>query len=152
MYSEKEASAIKQKFWTSFGQYMAPVASLSGEKINWINYKTGIKGISLKANADNNQAFVAIEISVSDKIIQENYFKLFHTFKKQFKDIAGDGWDMQPAYISSQGNNISRISTELNQVNIFRESDWPRIITFLKEKMIAFDAFWVEYKPAFETI
>ena len=150
MYSEKEASAIRQKFWTSFGLYMAPVPSASGEKINWINYKTGIKGIYFKADADNNRTFVAIEISLPDKIMQQKHLDIFLNFRAQFESIAGTDWDMRSSVYTSHGKDVSRISTELNGVNIFRENQWPDIIAFLKKNMTAFDAFWHEFKPAFE--
>ena len=48
MYNRNEMARIKQDFWTSFGKYMLPVQPAGDEKINWINYKTGIKGIFLK--------------------------------------------------------------------------------------------------------
>ena len=34
MYSKQEASFLNQKFWTSLGQYLAPIPSAEGEKIN----------------------------------------------------------------------------------------------------------------------
>ena len=57
MYSRQEASILKQEFWTSFGLYMNPVLSSEGEKINWVNYKTGEKGIRFKMHADNRSAY-----------------------------------------------------------------------------------------------
>ena len=85
MYTKQEASLIRQKFWTVFGQYLSPIPGAGGEKVNWINYKTGVKGISFKMNADNNRAYVSIEISLSDKNVQLQYFDLFKGFKKQFE-------------------------------------------------------------------
>ena len=135
-----------------FGQYMRPVPSASGEKVNWINYKTGIKGIFFKTNADNNQAVVSIEISLPDKVLQQHYFQQFLNFKKAFEQAAGKDWEMKPSFITEHGTDISRISTELNNVNIFRETDWPEIISFLKKNMMALDVFWSEFGAAFEMI
>ena len=133
-----------------FGQYMRPVPSASGEKVNWVNYKTGIKGIFFKMNVDNNQALVSIEISPNERSLQQRYFEMFLNFKKAFEKVAGKDWDMRSVFITEQGAEISRISAELNGVNIFRESDWPEIISFLKKSIIALDAFWSEFGPAFE--
>ncbi len=152
MYNKQEASAVRQKFWTGFGKYLSPVPSASGEKVNWINYKTGVKGISFKMNADNNQAMVAVEIFVADKALQQQYFDLFISFKKQFEKAAGKDWAMRSQFTTEEGKDIARISTELNNINIFRESDWPAVISFLKQHIIALDAFWDEFKPAFEMI
>jgi hypothetical protein len=150
MYNKQEASAVRQKFWTRFGQYMLPVPSADGGKINWINYKTGIKGISFKMNADNNRAYVAIEISHADNEMQQKYFEIFRNFKKPFIAIAGKDWDTREHYTKEDGKDIARIWVELNNINIFRETDWPAIISFLKQHIMALDVFWSEYKPAFE--
>ena len=42
MYSKQELSRIREEFWTSFGRYMQPILSADGEKVNWVNYKTGM--------------------------------------------------------------------------------------------------------------
>ena len=131
---------------------MSPVPSAGEEKVNWINYKTGIKGISFKTNADNNRAYVVIEIFSADKELQQKYFEIFLHFKKQFEAAAGKDWDMRQHFTTEDGKDIARISTELNGINIFRETDWPAIISFLKTKIMGLDGFWSEFKSAFEMI
>ena len=82
MYSKQEASQLRQEFWTAFGQYMSPVLSSEGEKINWINYKTGEKDIFFRINADNKKASIAIELTHKDVGVQELYFEQFQQLKK----------------------------------------------------------------------
>ncbi len=89
MYSQAEVSYIKQKFWTSFGMYMAPVPSATLEKVNWVNYKTGIKGISFKMDADKDTASVIIEIFLKDTMLQHQYFEIFNSFANAFKKRCG---------------------------------------------------------------
>ena len=148
MYSEKEASAIRKKFWTSLGQYMAPVPSASGESVNWINYKTGIKGISFKMNADTAGVYAAVEIYNQDIMLQHHYFDLFHKFARG-SDIFSDRL-FRKDYITESGITLSSISVELKGVNILREDDWPTMISFIKKHLIILDEFWNEFKPAFE--
>jgi hypothetical protein len=150
MYTKEEASAVRQKFWTSFGKYMQPVPSITGEKVNWINYKTGIKGFAFKMDADNNRALVTIEIRLANEVLQHQYFDVIKNAEKQFVKIAGKDWNFNKTCVNNYGKSISTISIELNQINIFRESEWPTIISFLKQHIIALDAFWAEYKIAFE--
>lgn len=150
MYTKAEATTIKQKFWTSFGMYMSPVPSATEEKINWINYKTGIKGISFKMDADKHSAFVSVEIFLKNTMLQHQYFDIFNNFAQQFESIAGKDWQFNREDFIEQKGNISRIAIKLNNVNVFMEDDWPAIIAFLKKHLIALDAFWAEYKPAFQ--
>jgi hypothetical protein len=152
MYTKAEASLIRQKFWTSFGKYMQPVPSASGDKVNWINYKTGIKGISFKLNADASKATIAIEISLVDTAVQHQYFDIFTSFKNQFLASVGIDWIKDKYSVSEYEKEISVIFKELNNINIYREKDWPTIIAFLKQHIIALDVFWNEYKVAFEIL
>lgn len=152
MYTNAEASAIRQKFWTSFGMYMSPVPSATAEKVNWINYKTGIKGISFKMNADKEQASVAVEIFLKDTMLQHQYFDIFNSFAPQFECIAGKDWIFERSFFVEHKPDVSIISVELKSVNIFKQTDWPTIISFLKQYITGLDAFWAEYKPAFELI
>jgi len=152
MYSKAEASFITQKFWTSFGIYMSPVPSASLEKVNWINYKTGIKGIIFKLNADKTSATVTVEIFLKDTMLQHQYFHTFTNFAEAFTNIAGKDWLFNnDSYLENKGV-VNTIMVEIKNVNIFREKDWPTIISFLKHYMIGLDAFWAAYKPAFELI
>ncbi len=152
MYTKEQASLVRQKFWTSFGRYMQPVPSASGEDVHWINYKTGIRGISFKMNVDNNKATVVVEILLVDELIQHKYFDVFEANKNAFFKIVGNNWTLQKDYTNENNKSLSILSTELNQVNIFRETDWPIIISFLKTNIIALDNFWAAYKVAFELI
>ncbi len=150
MYSVEEASAARQKFWTTFGKYMQPVPNADAKKINWVNYKTGIKGIFFKMNANSNFASIAIEFSSKNSVLQHQYFQIFTTFTKQFSEIVGIDWVYNEFGFDENVNSISTVSLQLKKVNVFKESDWPTIITFFKTNLIALDTFWVEYKFAFE--
>jgi hypothetical protein len=151
MYTKEEASKVRQKFWTSFGKYMQPVPSASGEKVNWINFKTAVKGIHFKMDADNISAYVAIEFTHNDSDLQKKQFETFVALKKHFVKIAGKGWTIVENYISADGKTIPCAIIELHNIKIFRESDWPAIISFFKLHIIALDQFWNDWKPAFET-
>jgi hypothetical protein len=48
MDTKQEASLTRQHFWTVFSQYMTPVLSAEGLRINWINYNTGDKLLCIK--------------------------------------------------------------------------------------------------------
>jgi Domain of unknown function (DUF4268) len=152
MYTKAEASAVKQKFWTSYGKYMQPVPSASGEKVNWINYKTGIKGIYFKMDANKDFAFISIEIFLSNKTLEHLYYQTFRNLAKQFEEVVGGGWEMKENVVTNDYKSVSIIYSKLQNVNIFKESDWPNIIGFLKKNIILLDEFWNSYKPAFELL
>jgi hypothetical protein len=149
MYTKQQASLLRQEFWTSFGKYMAPIPSASGEKTNWINYKTGIRHIAFKMEADNKTAFIAIEITHSDASLREHYFKKFELLKSELHSQLPDSWQWQLHTIDPYGKQLSRIWMPLENTNIFDKKNWPQLISFFKQHMIALDAFWNDYKEAF---
>src|SRR5665647_1620100 len=150
MYSKQEASLLTQQFWTSFGLYIAPVLSAEGERINWVNYKTGEKDIRFIMMVDNKAAKISIILSHKDTALQKLCFDKFVQLKKIFHQITGEEWQWQSLITDQYGKTISEIYTTLHHVNILNKPDWPAIISFLKPRMIALDTFWCEYKYAFE--
>lgn len=152
MYSKHEASQLKQEFWTTFGQYMSPILSAEGEKVNWVNYKTGEKNISFRMDADNKKAIIAIELTHKDKEIQHIYFEQFLQFKTLFNDATKEEWTWQLHTYDEHGKLISKIFTETTGVSIFQKQDWPGLISFFKPRLIALDEFWSQVKYAFETL
>ena len=152
MYSRQEASQLRQQFWTAFGQYMSPVLSADGEKVNWINYKTGIRGIAFRMDADTERATIAIEISGKDPNLQQRYFQQFQQLSSLLYEALGDSWNEQPYQQDAYGNTTSRIYTQLQNISIFRREDWPQLISFFKPRIIALDAFWSTARYVFEAL
>lgn len=101
-------------------------------------------------DADNNRAFAAIEIYTADRALQYRYFDLMLSLQNRFEEMAGKDFDFSKSYISETGKEISRIWIELNGINIFRENQWPDMISFLKKNIISLDRFWTEYKDVFD--
>ena len=141
MFSRKETSELRKEFWTAFGQYMAPVLSADGEKINWINYKTGVKGIQFKMNAEGNNAEISIEINHPDLLTQEIIFEKFGELKNILQEALEEEWTWVLHSTTDQRKTISKIYTERKGINVIRKEDWPGLISFFKPRMIAMDKF-----------
>jgi hypothetical protein len=152
MYSKQEAAQLKQAFWTTFGQYMSPVLSAEGEKVNWVNYKTGEKNILFRMTANNKMAGIAIEITHKDRDIQQLYFEQFRELAKFLESATGEKWRWQLHTTDDWGRTVSRIGTGLEGVSIFKKDDWPHLISFFKQRMIALDEFWSNVKYSFESL
>jgi hypothetical protein len=152
MFSKQESAQLKKEFWTAFGQYMKPVPSAEGEKINWVNYKTGEKDIFFKMNADNKGATIAIEISHPDLVIQQIYFEQFQQLKSMLESSLQEEWRWSLHTRDETGKIISKIFKTLEDVSVFNKSDWPAIISFFKPRIVALDDFWSAAKYGFEAL
>jgi len=152
MYTREEASKIKQEFWTRFGRYMLPILSAEGQKVNWVNYKTGIPNLYFRMNASKDDATLSVEIMHRDTAFAEKIYRQFELLRPMLEAHTSEEWEWRALDENEQGQLLSRISVKAMPLNIFKESDWPGIISFLKPRIIALDNFWNEYKMVFEMI
>ena len=152
MYSKEEAAQLKSTFWTALGQYMSPILSAEGEKVTWLNYKTGEKGVQFKMWADNKKAAIGIELSHSDVGIQQLYFDQLVELKAMLNEALAEEWTWVQLMNDEQGRTVSRIYTELAGVSIFKKEDWPAMISFFKPRLLALDHFWSSARYAFEAL
>jgi hypothetical protein len=152
MYSRQQASELRQAFWTAFGKYMQPILSAEGEKVNWVNYKTGEKNIYFRMNATNRSSSIAIEITHADIELQQLYFEQFVQLKTLLHNTLNEEWKWQLHFVDENGKVISRIYKELNNVSLFNQNDWPALISFFKPRIIALDEFWSSAKYGFEAL
>jgi hypothetical protein len=151
MYSRAESSLIKQEFWTAFGKYMNPVPSAEGMKINWVNYKTGIKDVHFRMETLGDSAAISISIEHNDSGIRELYFEQFLELKLVLHDTLDEEWDWQREAIIN-GKMISRIVNELPATSVLNKDQWPWLISFFKPRIIALDSFWENAKYSFDAL
>lgn len=150
MYTREQASLIRQQFWTTFGKYMSPILSAEGEKVNWINYKTGIPQLFFRMDADKNTASIGIQVMQKDPVLAKKVYEQLQMLRPFLHEALGEDWNWEADMVNDFGQPLSKISTTLSPVNIFKESDWPLIISFLKPRLMALDHFWVNHKMIVE--
>jgi hypothetical protein len=131
MFSDAEASALRQKFWTRFGQYMSPVTSAEGEKINWINYRTGVKNIKWKMETLNREASVSVIIS-GNEVLKDRFLQIFD----QVKYIRENDMILEKDFMEHNSNNLYRLTKKLPGISVLDESKWPDLIIFFKENSV----------------
>ena len=150
MYNQHERSVLKQQFWTAFGQYMAPIHSSEGAKINWVNYKTGIKDIYFKMDAGAADARISIQVTHADPAMQSKFFNLFKQLKTPLESALQEEWQWALQMVDEDGKIVSSMYTLITNVSIYTKEDWPMIISFFKPRLIALDAFWNTAKFGFD--
>ncbi len=152
MYSKDEASKIRQQFWITFGKYMKPIPSAEGIEVNWVNYKTGVKHIFFRMNADQRETSISIDITHPDVETRNVFYNQFMAFKTLLDDALGEEWDWQIEVVNDFDVPLSKISKSLPNSSIYNQQNWPTLISFLKPRIIALDQFWTDVKPIFESI
>ncbi len=140
-------TTILDNFWSIY----VALPSAEGEKINWVNYKSGEKNILFKMAADNNSASIAIELTHPDISHQQLVFEQFEQMKNLLHAILQEDWIWKFINFDENGKLVSRIYTEIKEVSIYKKDDWPELIRFFKDRIIALDEFWSSAKYIFET-
>lgn len=152
MYAHHEASQLRQAFWTAFGLYMHPVQNAEGEKVNWVNYKTGEKHLHFRMDAGNRAALIALELRHPDAGLRQIYYEQLLQLKPALETHLHESWTWEPHYTDDHGHAISRVYCALDNVSVLRKDDWPKLVSFLKPRIIALDAFWTEARYFFEAL
>ncbi|MCB0562927.1 MAG: DUF4268 domain-containing protein [Phaeodactylibacter sp.] len=154
MYTREQASRARQAFWTAFGQYLAPHPGSEGlkVKVNWANYKTGFRGLYFQMYADNKEAFIGIVMKQTDPDLRALFYEQFEELKPVLHSCLNEQWRWEAEASGEHGQPQSRIYTTLSPVSIFRQEEWPQLISFFKPRIIALDEFWSMGKYHFEPL
>ena len=119
--------------------------------MNWLNYKTGIRGIYFRMDADTEKASICIEIVHDDAEQWDKHFSAFLQYKQLLHQFLNEDWNWQRLAMDEHNKSLSRIYKELKGVNVLDTSCWPAII-FLKPRIVALDEFWVVVKENFQQL
>ncbi len=152
MFNRDEASRIRQEFWMVFGRYMSPVPSAEGIKINWINYRTSVKDVFFRMEANQNSAMISISMEHKSEELRNLCFQQFLEFKILLQNELDEEWQWETNVHLEVDKIINRISRELYNVSVFNKDHWPELISFFKPRIIALDHFWENARYSFESI
>lgn len=150
LYAREEARRLKEAFWTAFGQYMRVVPSAEGERINWVNYRTGIKHLYFRMDADAKTARIFVEMNHPDKGIRELMFEQLISLKSVWQQEMGDDWEWIPEYSDEYGKVFALVCKQITDVNVHNQNDWPDLISFFKSNIMALDSFWSTARYSFD--
>ena len=150
MYKREEAKKLREDFWTTYGQYMSVILSADYQRVNWVNYKTGVKHLYFRMDVSNKSGYIAIEITHPDEGIRQLMFEQFEELKTVFQDIVQEDWEWDPVYFDAYERPIARIGLPIEKVSVFNKEHWPTLISFFKPRMIALDEFWSLVKDKFD--
>ncbi len=150
MWSKDEAAKLKQAFWIAFGHYMRPVTGANGEPQKWLNYATGIPDLYFRTFAGRNSAAVGIEIADAESGWGRQLAAQLTALQGILKASAGEDWHWIAAEERAPQSRL--FGTELQNVSVYRQEDWPALISFFKPRLLALDAFWQEARWGFEAL
>lgn len=150
MISTREKALIMERFWVSLGKYLAPLPSASGAKVNWVNYKTGIKNIQFIMVFEGDVVRFMIRIGGSDDAVRSGLFHQFQKLSNSLEECTSGDWKWEENGRDDFDKTHAVISKMVADVSVYRQEDWPQIISFYKYNILGLDKFWSQWAPAFE--
>ena len=146
MISKEELKEKNTAFWDEFRKVMDNETSSAGRQVNWINYPTDVKDIYIRMEVDAKGCRLCFDVQPKSDDIRSILWEQMTELKTVMtKEMGIEAiWNEESHFWN--GRLISRIKWENNDLNFFNEEDVPKIIEFLRDKLIRFDKFYQEYK------
>ena len=152
MLKKEELRQLRLDFWSEFEDFTKKKRTANNRKINWAQYKSGIKDIYFRMDFTTKEAFLAIDLQMRDVEIRELVWEQFMETESLLKKNVGAELEKFPNFSLEEGFEIHRMTWRLHGVNITNKKDYPKVVQFLSDKIQGLDAFWFEFSDLFNAL
>ena len=151
MYSKEEKKKLTLDFWNLFDNRCKVHPVLQYRKRKWILHRTKIKGIALRFNAGRENAKVILELGNRNEKLRLRAFEILERYKMVIEEGFENGltWEFYHERPDS-GQEVCRIYTTLDHVDIHRRNNWPDIYNFFIENMLKLEDNFLSVKDVLE--
>ena len=151
MYSQEEAKQLRLSFWEQFGKRCKMHPELKIRKKNFILHRTKISGVALRFEADRSAARVILELGQRNEDKRLKAFEILQRYKMILERGFQDGlsWEFYHQREDSK-KEVCRIFTQLANVDIHRQNQWPDIFNFFIDNMLQLEENFLEVRDVFK--
>ena len=146
MLSREEQKQINSSFWDGFKEFTKKIKSSNGRRINWLSYPSDVKDVYIRLHAGTKEAGVFFDIQPKDIGVRAIIWEQMTELKKVMESTMQLEGEWFENAILPDGRMISRIAWTRTELNYLNKEDHAEIYAFLKDTMVAFDAFYQEFK------
>ncbi|MFN5417347.1 MAG: DUF4268 domain-containing protein [Flavobacteriia bacterium] len=146
MLTKEELKEKKLTFWNDFKQLMSKVKSSNGKRMSWLSYPTDIKNIYLRLYADKKEIALNFDIQYKDPTIRAVFWEQMNELKRVLESEMNEEGIWIEKCNSDSVEEFCRIQWKRENLNYLNDAHKEEIYSFFKEKLIAFDCFYQEYK------
>ena len=137
MYSIEEKKKLTEDFWKLFKRRCSVHPELKFKKKKWILHRTKIKGVALRFDIGRKNARVILELHNRSEKVRLKAFEILERYKTIVEEGFENGliWEFYFERFDS-GQEVCRIYTTHEDVDIHRQNQWLDIYNFFIENMI----------------
>lgn len=144
MYSKDEARQLRKDFWIAFSNYTKYYGTKVGEPIEWMLYKTGIKGLELKFEIEKKHVGVMIEVNAINENRRFDMYVLLDKYRSIIDNDFSENLEWIEQYPLDEKKSVSRVFIELHGVKYHNQDNWPVIFKFMAENMYQLQSNFVD--------
>lgn len=149
MYDKETLKALRTRFWTCFGIYMRQYHSALPGKVSWVNYRTGVKHVYFRAQADKRGCSVAIVLEHPDPEIRALFYEQFEELQLLLESNSDAEWTWMALAHDEYGKEMAMIRSSLPGLSMFREEDWAGMYAFMGQRLVELDELWSMARETF---
>lgn len=146
MLSKEELKSRKLSFWNDLKNELSIHRSSSGKRINWLSYPTEIKHVYLRLEVEKKHIALNFDLQFKDDSVRAVFWEQMGELKTVLTQEMGEIGIWEENCSSESVHQFSRIQWKKENLNYLNENDKTIIFDFFKEKLIAFDSFYQEFK------
>lgn len=145
MYSREEAKKLSLEFWELFSKRCEVHPELRSKKKKWILHRTKIRGFALRFEISRKDAQVMLELHHRS----EDQRLMAYEAVERYKLILEEGFQNELIWEfyhqrEDSGQEVCRIYTVLEGVDLHRKNQWPDIYNFFIENMLLLENNFLE--------
>lgn len=146
MFKKEELRAIRSEFWSAFKEHMKKHRSSNGRRMNWINYPSEVDFIYIRLHAEKDHVAFSVDVQPKDEGVRAIVWEQLTELKKVMEaEMGSDGFWLEETS-SPAVPSFSSIRWEQNDLSLYRKEDHKAMYRFLENRLLAFDAFYQEFK------
>ena len=151
MYTQEEAKQLRLNFWEQFGARCRIHPELRQRKKNFILHRTKVPGVALRFEADRKGARVILELGQQNEDKRLKAFEILQHYKILLEEGFHEGlnWEFYHQREDSK-KEVCRIFTELTDVDIHRQNQWPHIYNFFIDNMLQLEKNFLLIRDVFK--
>lgn len=151
MYSKEEKKKLTIDFWNLFKKRCEVHPALQDKRKKWILHRTKIKGMAFRFEAGREDAKVILELYNRNERLRLKAYETLESYKVVLEEGFKEGLHWEFYYQRpDSGQEVCRIYTTMENMDIHRRNQWPDIYNFFIENMILLEENFMTIREVLE--
>lgn len=150
MYSKDEAKQLMTDFWNGFSNYSHCQSVRLKQPVEWMFYKTGIKGLELKFDLDCKWIRSVIEVNARSATRCADIYNELLKYAPILESDLPEKLHWTDDCKLATGKSVMRAYCERTDLNFHDRSVWPELYRFMFDTMFALQTNFCDILPVLE--